>query len=68
MLANASEPKTYNEAMASQDAIEWLAACEEEMWTWKDLDIYDVVPWPKGCKVIGSKWVFRIKRGPDGTI
>jgi len=30
--------------MASLDAAEWLAACEEEMQTWKNLDIYDVVP------------------------
>jgi hypothetical protein len=67
-LANASELKTYNKAMASQDAVEWLAACKEEMRTWKDLDVYDVVLRPKGRKVIGSKWVFRVKQGPDGTI
>jgi hypothetical protein len=29
----APEPKTYNEAMASPDAAEWLTACEEEMQT-----------------------------------
>ena len=54
--------------MASPDAPEWLAACEEEMRTWKDLDVYDIVPRLKGRKVIGSKWVFRVKRGPDGSI
>jgi hypothetical protein len=67
-LTNASEPKTYNEAMASQDAVKWLATCKEEMQTWKDLDVYDVVLQPKGHKVIGSKWVFCIKQGPDGSI
>ena len=69
-VANVKAPelKTYNEAMASLDAAEWLSACKEEMWTWKDLDVYDVVPWPKGHKVIGSKWVFHVKWGPDGTI
>jgi hypothetical protein len=67
-LADAAEPKMYNEAMASPDASEWLAACEEEMRTWKDLDVYNIVPQPKGRKVIGSKWVFRVKRGPDGSI
>jgi len=54
--------------MASPDVLEWLAACEEEMCTWKDMDVYDVVPCPKGRKVIGSKWVFHIKQGPDGSI
>jgi hypothetical protein len=29
--AETPEPKTYNEAMASPDAIKWLAACEDEM-------------------------------------
>jgi len=54
--------------MASQDAVKWLATCKEEMQTWKDLDVYDVVLQPKGHKVIGSKWVFCIKQGPDGSI
>jgi hypothetical protein len=58
----------YNEAMASPDVPEWLAACKEEMRTWKDLDIYNIVPQPKGHKVIGSKWVFHIKQGPNGSI
>ena len=43
-LTKAPELKTYNEAMASSDAVEWLATYKEEMWTWKDLDIYDIVP------------------------
>ncbi len=54
--------------MASPDADKWLAAYEEKIWTWKNLDIYDVVPQPKGQKVIGSKWVFCVKQGPNGTI
>ena len=62
------EPKTYAQAMASPDMPEWLAICEEEICTWKDIDIYDVVPYPKGCKVIGSKCVFCIKQGPDRSI
>ena len=66
--AEAPKPKTYDKAMASLDAAEWLAACEEEMRTWKYLDIYNVVPQPKGQKVIGSKWVFCVKQGPNGTI
>jgi len=66
--AEAPEPKTYDEAMASSNAVKWLATCKEEMRTWKDLDIYDIIPWPKGHKIIGSKWVFCIKWGPDGTI
>jgi len=68
VLTDASEPKSYDQAMASPDVAEWLAACEEEMQTWKDLEVYDVVPWLKGRKIIGSKWVFHVKQGPDGSI
>src|SRR6266851_1431459 len=30
--------------------------------------MYDIIPRPKGRKIVGSKWVFCVKRGPDGTI
>lgn len=68
MLANASEPKMYNKAIASPDTSEWLAACEEKMQTWKDLDVYNVIFWLKGCKVIGSKWFFHVKQGSNSSI
>ena len=32
------------------------------------MGMYEVVPCPQGQKVVGSKWVFCIKRGPDSTI
>src|SRR5216683_3835206 len=54
--------------MASPDAVEWLMACEDKMQTWKQLNVYDVVPRPKGRKIVSSKWVFHVKQGPDGTI
>ena len=34
----------------------------------KEMDVYDVVPCLKGHKVIGSKWVFYVKQGPNGSI
>ena len=66
--ADAPEPKTYAEAIASPDALTWLTMYKEEMRMFKNMDIYDIVPWPKGHKIIGSKWVFRIKWGPDSSI
>ena len=32
------------------------------------MGIYEIIPCPKDHKVVGSKWVFRIKQGPDGSI
>src|SRR6266850_190177 len=62
------DPKTYVEAMARSNATEWEMACDDEKCSFNMMGIYEVVPRPKGRKVIGSKWVFCIKRGPDGTI
>jgi hypothetical protein len=54
--------------MARPDAVEWELACENEKRTFENLGVYEIVPHPDDRKVVGSKWVFRIKRGPDGTI
>src|SRR6266702_6193689 len=32
------------------------------------MGVYEVVPQPCGKNIVGSKWVFCIKRRPDGTI
>ena len=62
------DPKTYAEAMARPDADMWDAACEEEKRSFEVMGIYNVVPRLENRKVLGSKWVLRIKHGPDGTI
>src|SRR5712672_2949792 len=54
--------------MARPDANKWEAACADEIGVFDHMEVYEVVPCPKGRKVVGSKWVFRIKRGPDGNI
>jgi hypothetical protein len=62
------DPRTYAQAMARPDAAEWEVACEAERHAFEHMGVYEVVLRPKGRKVVGSKWVFRIKRGPDGEI
>jgi hypothetical protein len=54
--------------MSRPDAAEWEVACQAEMRSFEHMSVYEVVPRPKGKNVVGSKWVFRIKRGPDGAI
>ncbi len=62
------DPCTYAEAMACPDAAEWEVACQEEMHAFECMGVYEVVPQLCGKNIVGSKWVFCIKRGPDGTI
>ena len=63
-----TEPKTYAEAMARPDAAMWEAACEEERKSFEAMEVFEVVPQPERKKVVGSKWVYREKRGPDGKV
>jgi hypothetical protein len=54
--------------MACPNVAQWEAACEDEIQAFQHLGVYKVVPRPKDRKVVGSKWVFKVKTGPDGEI
>ena len=54
--------------MKCSDAAEWDVSCENEIRMFQQMGVYDVVPRPEGRKVIGSKWVFCVKHGPDRGI
>ena len=62
------EPKTYEEAMASPDAHEWEAAMRRELESIATLDSFKLTKLPRGRKPIGTRWVFLVKRDPDGNI
>ena len=47
---------------------EWRDACEEEIMSIIKNKTWSLVDLPAGTKPIGLKWVFKIKRKPDGTI
>jgi hypothetical protein len=59
---------TYANAMACSDTAEWELVCDAEKRTFDNMGVYDIVPCLKGRKVVGSCWVFCIKRGLDGTV
>ena len=65
---NTIDPRTYAEAMSRPDTAEWEAACEDEHCAFERMGVYEVVPRPKDRKVVGSKWVFHIKWGPNNSI
>lgn len=69
-IANAPlpDPKTYDEAMSRPDAIHWKLACIVELEQFIKQKLYTTVPKPEGRKVMGCKWVFKTKLGPDGQI
>ena len=60
------DPQTYAEAMSRPDATKWELAYEDEKHCFERMGVYEIVPRPENRKVMGSKWVFQIKRGPTG--
>jgi hypothetical protein len=61
-------PSTIEEAYSSPDADFWKEAIRSEMDSIMSNVTWEVVERPYECKPIGSKWVFKKKLRPDGTI
>jgi hypothetical protein len=61
-------PSTIEEAYSSPDANFWKEAIRSEMDYIMSNETWEVVERPSRCKLIGSKWVFKKKLMPDGTI
>ena len=61
-----AEPRNYNEAMKSEDAVEWKAAIEEEVNSLFANQTWTLVKYLEGRNIIGCKWVFKVKPGYAG--
>ena len=60
------DPDGYSEAIRSDDALKFLEAMAVEMESLHENDTLDLIKPPHGCKLIKSKWVFKIKESMDG--
>ena len=56
-----TEPTTWQQAMRAPDADKWQAAMDDELKSLHDNGTWTMVPRPRDRKVIGVRWVFRIK-------
>ena len=68
LTLNQKEPTSVSEAMNSKDKEKWLDAMNKEMVSLQKNGVWDLVELPKGRKLVGSKWVFKVKVDADGTI
>jgi Reverse transcriptase (RNA-dependent DNA polymerase) len=66
--ADAIEPRTLAEAKCLPDWPEWEAAIREELTTIDKAGTWVLVDQPPGVNVVGSKWVFRLKRNAAGEV
>ena len=62
------EPTSYKQALRSPDAKHWQAAIDSEYESLMTRKTWKLVPRPAGRKLVDSKWVFKLKRNPDGSI
>ena len=62
-----SEPVTVEEATTCPDSSKWIQAMEAEMKSLKDNSVWELVDLPARKKAIGSKWVYKVKTGADGS-
>jgi len=62
------EPKTMEEALASDQAQEWKAAADLEYTSLMENETWDLVELPPGRTPVGCRWVFKVKHGSDGKV
>ena len=59
---NLSDPQTLKQALQSSNREEWKNAIQSELDSIKENEVWSVVERPNDKTVIGSKWLFKIKR------
>lgn len=62
------EPSSYNDAVTCANKSKWIAAMNDEMSSLCENQTWELVDLPEGCKGIGSKWTFKIKKDACGKI
>lgn len=64
-----NDPTSYEEAIESEDKLEWEAAMKREIDALNNLGTFDYKSYkPSGEPVVGTKWVFKKKLNRDGSV
>ena len=64
-LSNLQEPISYDQACKDKG---WIDAMQSELSTLEQNNTWELTELPSGKRAIGSKWVYKIKLNPDGTV
>ena len=62
------EPKTLEEALASDHAEEWKTEIDSEYESLIENETWELVELPSERKAIGCKWVFKVKHASNGEV
>lgn len=66
--AISDDPTTYEEVLRRSDCDKWLDAMNAEMDSIYKNNVWTLVDKPPKVNVVSNKWLFVIKRKPDGAI
>ena len=68
VLDAGADPKSLAEAQSSPDWPRWKEAMDRELATLEKAGTWIDVPCPSDKNIVGSKWVYCIKRKADGSV
>ena len=68
LASDVLEPGSMSEATSGPQSEQWRNAANEEYKALMDNNTWSLTRLPEGRKAIGSKWVFKVKCKPDGTV
>ena len=67
-ISNEGEPGNYQEALKVSYSDKWKLAMKEEMDSLAKNKTWDLVDLLESRKVVGYKWVYKLKKGVDDTV
>lgn len=62
------DPETFEDALKNEDSVEWKTAMDREVASLKENQTWTLTDLPPGARAIPCRWVFRLKKNPDGSI
>jgi hypothetical protein len=68
LTADINEPSNVHEAVNGEYSNEWKNAMRSEYNSLLKNNTWELVPPPENKNVIGSKWVYKVKRNADGSV
>jgi hypothetical protein len=68
LSTNDGEPYFYQEEIDDIESAKWKIIMIEEMNSLEKRKTWDLLELPKYRKVIGCKWVYKLKKGVDGEV
>ena len=68
LLDDIAEPKSYKAACTDQYCEQWEKAMKDEYSSLIKNNTWDLVPRPKDKNILGSRWVYKVKRNETGSV